>query len=161
MGTEIERKFVLTTEPEWLASAPAEEIEQGYLAASADSEVRLRLIGGRPKLTVKAGSGLVRAEQEIDLSRGQFEALWPLTAGRRVSKVRHRGAIDGTTVEVDVYRDALTGLIVAEVEFATIAAGERFEPPDWLGTEVTGDERWANRSLALAGTVPAAPADGR
>lgn len=157
MSAEIERKFVLAAAPEWLGSAPAEEIEQGYLAASADSEVRLRLIGGRPKLTAKAGSGLVRAEQEIDLSREQFEALWPLTAGRRVSKVRHRAAIDGSTVEVDVYRDAHTGLIVAEVEFATVAASERFEPPAWLGTEVTGDERWANRSLALSGSVPERP----
>jgi len=159
MGAEIERKFVLAAEPEWLGSAPAEEIEQGYLAASADSEVRLRLIGGRPKLTVKIGSGLVRAEQEIDLSEEQFETLWPLTAGRRVSKVRHRGPIDRLTVEVDVYRGAHAGLIVAEVEFATVADGERFEPPPWLGTEVTGDERWANRSLALAGRPPAEPGD--
>lgn len=159
MGAEIERKFVLAAEPEWLGSAPAEEIEQGYLATSADAEVRLRLIGGRPKLTVKAGSGLVRAEQEIDLSREQFDALWPLTAGRRVSKVRHRGTIAGRIVEVDVYREAHAGLIVAEVEFATLTEGERFEPPPWLGTEVTGDERWANRSLALAGRVPEAPRD--
>lgn len=159
MGAEIERKFVLAAEPEWLGSAPAEEIEQGYLAASADAEVRLRLIGGRPKLTVKAGSGLVRAEQEIDLSREQFDALWPLTAGRRVSKVRHRGTIAGRIVEVDVYREAHAGLIVAEVEFATLTEGERFEPPPWLGTEVTGDERWANRSLALAGRVPEASRD--
>lgn len=156
MGAEIERKFVLAAAPDWLASAPAEEIEQGYLAASADSEVRLRLIGGRPRLTVKAGSGLVRAEREIDLSREQFEALWPLTAGRRVSKVRHRGAIDGRTVEVDVYRGAHAGLIVAEVEFATVAASEGFEPPAWLGTEVTGDERWSNAALAAHGR-PADP----
>ena len=79
METEIERKFVLAATPDWLDSAPAEPIEQGYLAVGAGSEVRLRLIGGQPKLTVKSGAGLSRGEAEIELTEAQFEALWPLT----------------------------------------------------------------------------------
>ncbi len=154
MATEIERKFVLPAAPGWLEEAPGEAIEQGYLAADDRAEVRLRLIGGRPRLTVKHGSGLSRAEVEIDLGDDQFEALWPLTEGKRISKLRHRRESGAGTIEVDVYGGAHAGLVVAEIEFASVAASERFDPPEWLGTEVTGDERWANRSLALSGRVP-------
>jgi len=157
MGAEIERKFVLAAEPEWLAAAPGEEIEQGYLALEPEVEVRVRRIGSGRRLTVKSGRGLSRGEVEIDLSPEQFEALWPLTEGRRVTKVRHLRKLDRSTVEVDVYRGAHAGLIVAEVEFATEADSERFEPPAWMGSEVTGDDRWANRALALAASTPATP----
>ena len=34
---------------------------------------------------------------------------------------------------------ALTGLSVAEVEFATEDAADAFEPPAWFGREVTDD----------------------
>jgi CYTH domain-containing protein len=155
VGTEIERKFVLAATPDWLDSAPAEPIEQGYLAVGDGSEVRLRLIGGRPRLTVKSGAGLSRGEAEIELTEAQFEALWPLTEGRRLSKVRHRRETGDETIEVDVYGGAHDGLIVAEIEFDSTDASARFAPPGWLGTEVTGDDRWANASLALNGSIPA------
>lgn len=154
MGTEIERKFVLRSAPDWLAEAPSESISQGYLAIGDDTEVRIRLIGGQPKLTVKTGTGLEREETEIDLEHEQYEALWPLTKGRRIEKVRYRRDESGATIEIDVYSGAHQGLIVAEVEFASIAASDAFEPPEWLGEEVTGDERWANRSLALSREAP-------
>jgi CYTH domain-containing protein len=159
VGTEIERKFVLRAAPEWVAEAEGSPILQGYLAASGESEVRLRLIAGRPLLTVKLGHGLARRETEIELDEGQFERLWPLTEGRRLEKTRYRRPLGDSTVELDVYGGALAGLVVAEVEFGSIAASERFDPPEWLGAELTGDERWANRSLATAGIAPRAPGD--
>ena len=154
MATEIERKFVLAGAPRWLDEAPSESVEQGYLALEGDVEVRLRRIGGKPKLTVKSGRGLARGEEEVDLEEAQFEALWPLTEGRRISKRRHRHETDAGTVEIDVYAGDHAGLVTAEIEFGSKAASERFEPPEWLGTEVTGEDRYANRSLALAGEPP-------
>jgi CYTH domain-containing protein len=159
VGTEIERKFVLPAPPEELSVIRSEPIEQGYLATGTDTEVRVRSIGGRGKLTVKTGSGFERGETEIDLAREQLEALWPLTEGRRIEKVRHHAEHEGATIEVDVYGGAHRGLVVAEVEFASAAAGEAFSPPPWLGDEVTGDERWANRSLAFTQAVPPRPGD--
>jgi CYTH domain-containing protein len=41
--------------------------------------------------------------------------------------------------------------MLAEVEFDTREASERFEPPDWLGREVTDDASYGNRSLAECG----------
>lgn len=160
MSTEIERKFVLAEAPEWLGDTPSEPIEQGYLALEEEVEVRLRRLGGIPKLTVKSGRGLARGEEEVDLDEEQFEALWPLTEGRRISKRRHRHETGAGTIEIDVYAGAHSGLIVAEIEFDSVAASEHFRPPPWLGTEVTGDDRWANRSLAVDGPPPScSPAD--
>lgn len=45
---------------------------------------------------------------------------------------------------------------MAEVEFGTEAAALAFEPPAWMGAELTGDERYANQSLASRGLPGAA-----
>src|SRR5215210_8301149 len=87
-GVEIERKFVLDRPPDRLD--PGEPIDQGYLAVAGDGvEVRIRRRGAATTLTVKSGPGMVRTEEEIAIEPGRFEALWPLTAGRRPSKRRH------------------------------------------------------------------------
>src|SRR5215475_10548402 len=127
-------------------------IEQGYLALDERGEVRLRRQGGELLLTAKTGHGEVREEVEVPLEPGAFEALWPLTAGRRVRKVRHYVPLgEGRRAEVDVYDGALDGLRTAEIEFGSVEEADRFAPPPWLGTELTGDERYANQTLATEG----------
>ena len=49
--------------------------------------------------------------------------------------------------EVDVFYGDNEGLIVAELELAS--ESEKFEKPDWLGEEVTGDDRYYNAQIAL------------
>jgi CYTH domain-containing protein len=41
--------------------------------------------------------------------------------------------------------------VTAEVEFTSEDDAHRFDPPEWLGIEVTGDERYLNERLATAG----------
>lgn len=160
MAEEIERKFVLAAPPEGLERHPSQPIRQGYLAVADDGvEVRIRRRGEQATLTVKSGPAHVRVEEELALDAARFEALWPLTEGRRLAKVRHVVALDdGLEAEVDVYGGALDGLVTAEVEFPDAAAGAAFAAPAWLGTEVTGDARYANQALAVAGAPPA-PSD--
>lgn len=152
MPQEIERKFVLGETPEWLAGRPGERIEQGYLAFADGIEVRLRRRGDERLLTVKGGSGELREEVETEIGRDHFEQLWPLTEPRRLAKTRRRASVgDGLEAEVDVYEGELEGLVVAEVEFPDAKQAERFQPPGWLGSEVTGEERYSNRVLAEDG----------
>ena len=80
-------------------------------------EIRLRRKGERFYQTVKQGKGVQRTEVEVELSRAQFDTLWPLTAGKRVEKVRYEIPEGIWTIELDVYRRHLKGLVVAEVEF--------------------------------------------
>jgi CYTH domain-containing protein/CHAD domain-containing protein len=127
-------------------------IEQGYLALDERGEVRLRRQGGELLLTAKTGHGEVREEVEVPIDPRAFEALWPLTAGRRVRKVRHFVPLrENLRAEVDVYAGALDGLLTAEIEFESTEQADRFSPPPWLGAELTGDERYANQSLATRG----------
>jgi adenylate cyclase len=151
---EVERKF-LVPDPPVLAGTQADEIEQGYLAIGAGGEVRVRRKGELLVLTAKRGSGLSRQEAEIALDRERFDALWPLTEGRRLHKRRHVLPHGDLKIEVDVYEGDLEGLVVAEVEFPSEEEARGFDPPSWLGEEVTGDKRYLNETLATEG-APAA-----
>jgi adenylate cyclase len=153
---EVERKYVLSERPHDLDGHESGRLEQGYLALDpAGAEVRVRRKGAEHTLTVKTGKGLARGEEEIALDAAEFDRLWPLTEGRRVVKTRYLVPLEGgLTAEVDVYEGALEGLLTAEVEFADVAAAHAFAAPDWMGEDVTGDARYANRSLAVNGPVP-------
>jgi adenylate cyclase len=161
LAREIERKFLVPTAPDWLAGCDVENIEQGYLAVEGDAaEVRIRRSNGSAWLTVKRGVGLERDEVEVGLDRDQSEALWPLTAGRRISKDRYRVPSVEGEIQVDVYAGALEGLVVAEVEFDEEAEPEDFDVPAWLGEEVTGDSRYANKNLAIRPSEVERPESG-
>lgn len=149
---EIERKFLPERVPDDLLAVPAVPIQQGYLAVDGGVEVRLRRYGDARVLTIKSGTGLVRLEEELELDERRFTALWPLTEGRRLEKSRRALHLaDDVLVELDEYHGDLDGLWVAEVEFPTTEASAAFAAPAWMGREVTGDERYANRALAMRG----------
>ena len=148
-STEIERKFLLKRVPDNLEKYPRAEIEQGYLAIdSGGHHVRLRKKGDARSLTYKRDYGIRREEREIRLTAEQFEALWPATAGRRLTKIRYDLLRGKRMIEIDVYRGVHEGLVVAEVEFPDEESCAEFEAPDWFGAEVTGDQRYSNLKLA-------------
>jgi adenylate cyclase len=155
---EIERKFLLVDFPAEKAS-DSRHIEQGYLATgfrSAGSppiSVRVRRVDEQAAfLTIKAGSGVARTEVELALTPSQFEALWPLTEGRRLTKTRYRVPLfAGAVAEVDIYEGFLKGLATVEVEFSSEAEAKAFDPPPWFGKEVTVDPRYQNAALAISG----------
>ena len=151
MPIEIERKFCVQEMPNLTAHSGV-AIAQGYLAVDvAGTEIRVRREGGHYYQTVKTGMGIKRIEVEMALTRVQFDILWPLTAGRRVKKVRYELTEGKWTIELDVYRGRLKGLVVAEVEFESVAESARFVPPPWFGGEVTDDARYKNANLAQRG----------
>ena len=150
---EIERKFLVAEPPPGFEGWPSSAIEQGYLTVDQEGpEVRVRRRGDQAYLTVKAGAGRVRVEEEIEIDGDRFERLWPLTEGRRIEKTRYViDGGDGLVIELDVYTGELSGLVTAEVEFDSEEAAEAFEPPGWLGEDVTEDLRYKNQRLARQG----------
>ncbi len=151
LSLEIERRFLVTTTPRGLTAMPGKKIQQGYLVVDEQREVRIRKAGRSCYLTVKEGSGLVRKEQEIHLTAQQFEALWPMTEGRRIEKTRYKLKAGEHTVEVDRFRGSLLTLCIAEVEFASVQESEAFSPPDYCAEEITGRNEFKNAQLALSG----------
>ena len=150
---EIERKFVIPALPEELDRFASSRIEQAYIAIDpAGTEVRIRRRDGETRLTIKGGRGRSRAEEEIEIDEGRFARLTELGAGRSVEKTRYEIPTgDGLTIELDVYAGDLEGLATAEVEFADEDAADRFVPPAWFGREVTDDDAYKNRRLAVDG----------
>ena len=104
--------------------------------------------GERMTRTVKSGAGVARTELEEETTPEVFEAMWPLTLGRRVTKRRHRIVEGPLTWEIDEFTDR--DLVLAEVEL--LDAEQEPELPDWLAPfvvrEVTGEPEYVNATLA-------------
>lgn len=149
---ERERKFLVREMPQHLSRFPHSQIRQGYLARTDDQiEVRVRKKGREHTIGIKKGGGSVRIEEEIKISKREFETLWPLTSGKRIDKIRYEIAHQGLTIEVDIYKGPLRGLATAEVEFKSAADSKNFKPPGWIGEDVTKRDEYKNWSLALFG----------
>jgi adenylate cyclase len=149
MAVEIERKFLVSGHWPRERSCAAVRIDQGYLPLDdAGVEIRVRAREGERFMTVKGGTGLARTEWEQPVPAAVFDLLWPLTAGRRITKLRHAVPVGRLTAEVDVFLGELSGLTIVEVEFADTADADAFTAPDWFGTEVTARKEYRNRALA-------------
>ena len=148
---EIERKYLLKSLPPSARSAPADEIEQGWLPGERVRE-RLRRVkngdGERYLRTIKLGAGIQRVEIEETTTAELFRALWPLTTGCRVHKRRYRVDEGALTWEIDQFLDR--DLVLAEVELPDPATA--VELPKWLEgfvvREVTEDPEFLNLHLA-------------
>ncbi len=146
---EIERRFLVTEAPADLAPTATLAIEQGYV--SIDPVVRLRRVGDDTFfLTMKRGLGAVREERETPLTAAQFATFWPLTAGRRLQKIRRRIPWGEFVIEFDTFAAPHEGLLIAEVEFPDAETMGRFTPPAWFGREVTDDPAYTNARLAVS-----------
>ncbi len=147
--SEIERKFLVKSLPPGWNATPGSPIRQGYFSTrDKDVEIRLRELGSKRCISIKAGRGLVRLEEEIPISRECFEALWPLVRKASIQKTRYRIPCADHTLEVDIYHGHHRGLITAEAEFRSLGEAKVFQPPAFLGREVTGNRRYSNESLA-------------
>jgi len=149
--TEIERKYLLHALPDRAHDAPAEEIEQGYVPGEHLAE-RLRRVRQNGDVhcyrTVKLGEGISRTEIEEEAPAAVFDAMWPLTEGRRITKRRYAIADEPFTWEIDEFTDR--ELVLAEVELPD--ASISVAPPEWLAPyivrEVTGEPEYLNINLA-------------
>ena len=145
MGTEIERKF-LVTDPSVLDGRSGIAYSQGYLSLTPERTVRVRRAGEAAYLTVKGISvGASRAEFEYPIPLADVEDLLSLCERPVIEKVRYRIDHAGLTWEVDVFAGENQGLVVAEVEVP--AVDTRVEVPGWAGVEVTDDARYFNANL--------------
>jgi len=146
---EIERKFLVKRAPTGWRRRPSSQIVQGYFpVAGKDLEIRLRRKDSQHFITVKGGHGRRRLEEEFPIPQGKFRALWPLTGTASISKRRYKIPFGGHTIEMDVYRGPHRGLMTADIEFPSMRESRSFQPPDWLGREVTGTRQYANEQLA-------------
>ena len=157
MATEIERKFLVVGDG-WKALAQSSSvIRQGYLSSNAKATVRVRSWDDQgAALTLKGRvSGMSRPEYEYDIPVEDARELLDMAQPHLVEKRRHIVPFAGLTWEVDVFEGRHAGLVIAEVELESEAQDVTL--PDWIGAEVTNDERYYNASLSRSDGVPEPP----
>lgn len=148
---EIERKFLVKSLPSNFDQHPSVLIKQGYVEISSSQSIRYRQEGDKFFQTIKAGPSDNRVELEMELSKDQFDQMWPKTAGQRLSKTRFFIPVGENIADLDIYQGELDELLTVEVEFKTAEEKDQFAPPDWFGQEVTDDPSYSNYSLATNG----------
>ena len=148
---EIERKFLINIIPADVKIFKRSIVKQGYICISDNREVRCRQIDDKYYLTIKSVGNLTREENEIELNESQFYSIWTTTESARIYKERCNIDYGKHIIELDIFKENLDGLSLAEVEFETIEDAGKFKTPIWFGKEVTKDVRYKNMNLALNG----------
>jgi len=146
MGTEIERKFLVTSEA-WRDGSAGTALKQGYLNREPDRTVRIRIAGDAAFITIKGRrEGIARDEFEYPIPVADAEGLLAMCLPSPVIKTRYLVHHEGHCWEVDEFHGDNEGLIVAEIELSSV--DEPFSRPPWLGEEVSLDSRYFNSRLA-------------
>jgi adenylate cyclase len=146
---EIERKFLVVSDDFKKEAFAKNKIAQGYLSTNPERTVRVRIKGNQGFLTIKGvgnASGLSRFEWEKMISFEEAQDLLKLCEKGVIEKIRYEVSVGKHVFEVDVFEGENDGLVIAEIELES--EKEAFEKPDWLGKEVTGDERFYNAFLS-------------
>ncbi|MFC4816150.1 CYTH domain-containing protein [Flavobacterium sp. GCM10023249] len=146
---EIERKFLVTNTAFKELAVTQNRIVQGYLNSNPERTVRIRIKGEKGYLTIKGKgneSGTSRLEWETEISITDAEHLLSLCEKGVIDKIRYEIPAQNHIYEVDVFSGENNGLIIAEIELKE--ENEPFYKPDWLGDEVTGDEKYYNAYLS-------------
>lgn len=153
LGKEFERKFLARVDrlPK-LSRDKATRITQGYLAL-APYQVRVRKMGDRFIVELKGPDDL-----EIELFRPGnalgtllLRRVAPLVAGI-ITKDRQLipAEFDHLDWEIDFFLGANAPLVMVEIEMPSKKYPLDKRPrPDWVGQEVTGDDRFKNKNLAV------------
>ncbi len=147
MGQEIERKFLVVGSA-WREHAQGEVMCQGYIPTQDARTVRVRRVGDRAYLTLKGPAvGLVRPEFEYPIPVDDAQTILDtLCQPPLVEKTRYRLPKGDIMWEIDEFWGDNEGLIMAEVELTH--ADQVVDLPDWIGQEVSGDDRYYNSYLA-------------
>ena len=152
-NTEIERKFLVSSDAFKVQSTESHEITQAYLCKEPAKTIRIRIRDSRAFLTIKSAQlrqGLAKFEWEKEIDLADAREMLAICLPGEIHKTRYiipAPAYNGQKRcwEVDVFHDRLDGLILAEIEL-----GDEHEPvslPDWIGDEVTGNPRYYNANM--------------
>lgn len=147
MGKEIERKF-LVNKKEWtsLQKPAGVHYSQGYLCVEPERTVRVRITDVHAFITIKGKSkGATRAEYEYEIPMDDAEQILRDLAIGSISKIRYKINFQNKLWEVDEFFGKNEGLLMAEIELEN--EGEQFAIPEWIGIEVTDDNRYYNANL--------------
>ena len=146
LAIELERTFLAKQIPEGLKACKSKEIRDIYLprAIEIHASIRIRKNGDKYEITKKTpiveGDHSQMLEQNINLTREEFLQLEKEISGRKVSKTRYYYPVNGRIAEVDVFSEALIGLVLIDFEFESVEEKDAFKPPFFCLADVTQED---------------------
>lgn len=146
---EIERKFLVKSDDFKNQAFAQNKIAQGYLSSVPERTVRVRIKGNKGFITIKGlsqGKGMSRFEWENEIPVDEATELLKLCEKGKIEKTRYEIKSGNHVYEVDEFYGDNEGLVMAEIELNS--EEETFEKPEWLGEEVTNDEKYYNAYLS-------------
>lgn len=145
MQEEFELTYLAKTLPNnFSPEVKSREILDIYLPASSEhAKLRIRKQGDSYEITKKepvtGTDSSHQNENTIPLTEEEFNELSTLQ-GKRVQKIRYYYEENGVMYEIDVFQDALEGLVLVDVEFKSNEDKAKFIPPDWVLADVTQEK---------------------
>jgi adenylate cyclase len=145
MQEEFELTYLAKTLPNnFSPEIKSKEILDIYLPASAEhAKLRIRKQGDSYEITKKepvmGTDSSHQSENTIPLTKEEFNEFATLQ-GKRVRKIRYYFEEGGIMYEIDVFQDALEGLVLVDVEFNSNEEKAKFTPPDWFLVDVTQEK---------------------
>lgn len=141
MVIELEKTYLAKELPIGLENNEFKEVLDIYVPKDAEHPVvRIRKNGDKYELTKKepvdGKDSSEQYEQTIHLTKQEFTALQQIE-GKKLRKIRYYYDFHGITAEIDVFKDALEGLVLVDFEFTKKEEKDNFNMPDFCLAEVT------------------------
>jgi CYTH domain-containing protein/predicted ATPase len=159
LDIEIEKKYLMTSFPEYARSFPSARIVQHYVHTSGSSEIRVRFTEPATyEIAMKSSCGLKRTEWEQRIPQGIYQTLASDPDSKSIEKRRYYVPFGRNLLEIDEYEN-IPGLFTLECEFETEKDAEAFVLPHWAidagAVDVTGNKAYSNANLARPKKVEA------
>lgn len=146
MAFEIEYKYLVKNDSYKAMASSFSRIAQGYLCKQPERTVRIRIRDDKGYLTVKGkNSGAVREEFEYQIPYDDALKMLGMCILPIIEKTRFTVPFKDHIWEVDEFGGNRNGLVTAEVELAS--AEEKYEIPDFIGENITGNPVYYNSNL--------------
>ncbi|MEO6819833.1 MAG: CYTH domain-containing protein [Ginsengibacter sp.] len=147
MSKEIERKFIVDKEKWNSLEKPAGlHYTQGYLCVDAEKSIRIRITDSKSFITIKGKlKKATREEYEYDIPVEDAKQMIENLSIGSIFKIRFTINVEKKLWVVDEFLGKNEDLLLAEIELKNV--DEQFTLPEWVGKEVTDDDRYYNANL--------------
>lgn len=146
MALEIEHKYLVKDGSFRDMAIRRIHIVQGYLNRDPERTVRIRIADDKGFITVKGVTcGAIRKEYEYEIPKNDAQEMIEMCTSPVLEKYRYIVPYGGFNWEVDEFVSPRKGLITAEIELPS--ADTKYELPDFIGEDVTGNPAYYNSAL--------------
>lgn len=129
------RKFLIDTD-KWAYQGVPVKIILGYLSKDDKKNIIIR--------TSSIGCFLTINSYEYKIPKKEAHDMLELCNDNLIKKIKYKYKFEGRLWEIDVFKDANEGLIVAKFDYDDTY----FEKPDWVLDEITYQSHYSDNNLA-------------